>query len=159
MMHDTMGMMVGTRHDGHDGWNGPDYGIGLASLRSSFYPREALDLLCVTIMGPASAETLPEALVRTYQGNPQLNAERARLRGTDESVPQALSGTYEGAKVALAAAEAEVRAASIALAGVQKEAAAGRRTTLGLNTPDYAPEVHYHQVRDAWHGLRTPGGQ
>jgi len=31
--------------------------------------------------------------------------------------------------------------------------------TLGLNTPDYAPEVHYHQVRDAWHGLRTPAGQ
>ena len=43
-------------------------------------------------MGPAPAETLPEALVRTYQGNPQLNAERARQRGTDESVPQALSG-------------------------------------------------------------------
>jgi outer membrane protein len=30
--------------------------------------------------------------------------------------------------------------------------------TLGLNTPDYLPEVHYHQVRDAWHGLRTPSG-
>ena len=29
--------------------------------------------------------------------------------------------------------------------------AAGRLDvkTLGLNTPDYAPEVHYHQVRDA----------
>ena len=31
--------------------------------------------------------------------------------------------------------------------------------TLVLNTPDYLPEVHYHQVRDAWHGLRTPSGQ
>jgi outer membrane protein len=31
--------------------------------------------------------------------------------------------------------------------------------TLGLSTPDYLPEVHYHQVRDAWHGLRTPSGQ
>src|SRR5213592_4584240 len=41
---------------------------------------------------PTCADTLPEALVRTYQGNPQLNAERARLRGTDEGVPQALSG-------------------------------------------------------------------
>src|SRR6266849_1108538 len=109
--------------------------------------------------------------------------------------------TFEGAKVALAAAEAEVRAASVALAGVQKEAQAGQRTTLdvlnsqqdltaararligaqrdrviaaytllsatgrldvktlALNTPDYAPEVHYHQVRDAGHGLRTPAGQ
>lgn len=27
--------------------------------------------------------------------------------------------------------------------------------TLGLNTPDYLPDVHYHQVRDAWHGVRV----
>jgi outer membrane protein len=40
----------------------------------------------------ARAETLPDALVRAYQNNPQLNAERARLRGVDESVPQALAG-------------------------------------------------------------------
>ena len=30
---------------------------------------------------------------------------------------------------------------------------------LGLNTPEYEPQVHYQQVRDAWHGLRTPAGQ
>jgi outer membrane protein len=30
---------------------------------------------------------------------------------------------------------------------------------LNLDTPDYLPEVHYHQVRDAWHGVRTPSGQ
>src|SRR5256886_1816674 len=48
--------------------------------------------LTAALAEPVRAETLPEALVRTYQGNPQLNAERARLRGTDESVPQALSG-------------------------------------------------------------------
>ena len=107
----------------------------------------------------------------------------------------------EGAKVAVTASEAEVRAATVALQGVQKEAAGGQRTTvdvlnsqqdlisakarligaqrdrviasytllsaigrldvktLALNTPDYLPEVHYHQVRDAWHGLRTPSGQ
>jgi outer membrane protein len=107
----------------------------------------------------------------------------------------------EGAKIAVAASESEVRAATVALQGVSKEAAGGQRTTLdvlnsqqdlisakarligaqrdrviasytllsaigrldvktlGLNTPDYLPEVHYHQVRDAWHGLRTPSGQ
>jgi outer membrane protein len=112
-----------------------------------------------------------------------------------------LSLRAEGAKVALSAAESEVRAANVALSGVQKEAQGGQRTTvdvlnsqqdlisakarligpqrdrviasytllsaigrldvktLGLNTPDYLPEVHYHQVRDAWHGLRTPSGQ
>jgi outer membrane protein len=31
--------------------------------------------------------------------------------------------------------------------------------TLGLKTPDYMPELHYHQVRDAWHGVRTPSGK
>jgi outer membrane protein len=107
----------------------------------------------------------------------------------------------EGAKIAVSAAESEVRAAEIALKGVSREAQGGQRTTvdvlnsqqdlilararligaqrdrviasytllsaigrldvktLGLNTPDYLPEVHYHQVRDAWHGLRTPSGQ
>ena len=29
--------------------------------------------------------------MRTYQGNPQLNAERARLRGIDETVPMAVA--------------------------------------------------------------------
>jgi outer membrane protein len=107
----------------------------------------------------------------------------------------------EGTKVALSAAESEVRAADVALQGVRREAQGGQRTTidvlnaqqdltnarsrqimaqrdrviasytllsavgrldirtLNLNTPDYLPEVHYHQVRDAWHGLRTPSGQ
>lgn len=107
----------------------------------------------------------------------------------------------EGAKIAVSASESEVKAATVALQGVQREAAGGQRTTvdvlnsqadliqakarligalrdrviasytllsavghldvktLNLNTPDYLPELHYHQVRDAWHGLRTPSGQ
>src|SRR5947209_19328285 len=40
----------------------------------------------------ALAESLPEALAKAYQSNPQLNAERARQRATDENVPQALAG-------------------------------------------------------------------
>src|SRR5260221_10661801 len=40
----------------------------------------------------ARAEALPEALAKAYQSNPQLNAERARQRATDENVPQALAG-------------------------------------------------------------------
>src|SRR3979490_1950540 len=41
---------------------------------------------------PALADTIEAALVRAYQNNPQLNAQRASVRTTDESVPQALSG-------------------------------------------------------------------
>jgi outer membrane protein len=41
---------------------------------------------------PAAAETIEAALARAYQNNPQLNAQRATVRQTDEGVPQALSG-------------------------------------------------------------------
>jgi outer membrane protein len=41
---------------------------------------------------PALADTIDAALVRSYQNNPQLNAQRAQVRFTDENVPQALSG-------------------------------------------------------------------
>ncbi|HWZ09239.1 MAG TPA: TolC family protein, partial [Bradyrhizobium sp.] len=41
---------------------------------------------------PARADTMEAALVRAYQNNPQLNAQRALTRVTDENVPQALSG-------------------------------------------------------------------
>src|ERR1700733_835148 len=40
----------------------------------------------------ANAETIEAALARAYENNPQLNAQRAIVRQTDESVPQALSG-------------------------------------------------------------------
>jgi len=40
----------------------------------------------------AAAETIEAALARAYETNPQLNAQRAIVRQTDESVPQALSG-------------------------------------------------------------------
>lgn len=47
------------------------------------------------ISGPgidAGAGTLPGALVLAYQTNPQLNAQRAATRATDENVPTALAG-------------------------------------------------------------------
>ena len=49
-------------------------------------------LLSVAPGASASAETLRQALIATYQTNPRLDAERARLRATDESVPQAKAG-------------------------------------------------------------------
>jgi outer membrane protein len=124
-----------------------------------------------------------------------------RVRGQSQTAAIAAWATHEGAKIGLAAAQAEVRAAALALEGVQKEAQAGKRTTLevlnsqqdlmqararlisaqqdrviasytllsalgrldrvhlALASPDYDPQTHYQQVRDAWHGLRTPSGQ
>ncbi len=54
----------------------------------------AASVLLLVCMGPvpALADTIDAALVRAYQNNPQLNAQRAQVRFTDENVPQALSG-------------------------------------------------------------------
>jgi outer membrane protein len=54
----------------------------------------ATAVLLLAEMGPvpALADTIEAALVRSYQNNPQLNAQRALVRSTDENVPQALSG-------------------------------------------------------------------
>ncbi|WP_439576990.1 TolC family outer membrane protein [Elioraea sp.] len=41
---------------------------------------------------PVSAQPLQDALAAAYANNPTLQAARARLRATDENVPQALSG-------------------------------------------------------------------
>ncbi|MHB0767757.1 TolC family outer membrane protein [Bradyrhizobium sp. 5.13L] len=54
----------------------------------------AVSVLLLALAGPtpALADTINAALVRAYQNNPQLNAQRAQVRSTDENVPQALSG-------------------------------------------------------------------
>ena len=57
------------------------FGIGLAIATG-----------VVALCSPSRAEDLAAALAKAYQTNPALNAERARQRGTDENVPQALAG-------------------------------------------------------------------
>src|ERR1043165_7451341 len=49
-------------------------------------------VICVVFASSARAENLPDALATAYQTNPRRNADRARPRATDESVPQALAG-------------------------------------------------------------------
>src|SRR5450432_2941530 len=64
--------------------------VGRRVLRSGMGLAVAICLGFAAV--PASCEGLPEALAKAYQTNPQLNAERARQRATDENVPQALAG-------------------------------------------------------------------
>lgn len=144
------------------------------------------------------------AASQTRQAKELASQSRLVLEQLRNQVRTAVSGAWvsnEGTKIALKAAESEVRASDIALQGIRREAAGGQRTTidvlnaqqehtnarsrqilaqrdrvvasytllsavghldvrtLNLNTPDYLPDIHYHQVRDAWHGVRTPSGQ
>src|SRR5271169_6475679 len=52
----------------------------------------ALAGLILVAAAPAQAQTMTQALAEAYNTNPQLLAQRALLRATDEQVPQALSG-------------------------------------------------------------------
>lgn len=70
-----------------------------ASRRSAFSrtapPSVAFVIGCgLVLAAPQSgqAQTLQEALAAAYVGNPEIEAQRAALRATDELVPQALSG-------------------------------------------------------------------
>ena len=63
-----------------------------AALRLKAPPLCLAMFVSLAVVTSCAAETLPDALVKAYQSNPQLNADRARQRGTDENVPQALAG-------------------------------------------------------------------
>lgn len=66
-------------------------GLSFAPTLSRRFAAGLLGLV-LAIPGPAFAETLGEALSSAYQYNPRLDAERARLRATDENVSQAMAG-------------------------------------------------------------------
>src|SRR5918994_7989809 len=60
----------------------------------------------------AVADTMRGALTQAYQNNPQLNAQRAAVRATDESVPQALSGYRPNISLSASAGEAFIDSTS-----------------------------------------------
>lgn len=71
-------------------WAAPDRRAMAVTLRAL----TAAGCLVLPLVGcwPVSAETLRQAMASAYRNNPRLDAERARLRATDEEVPRALSG-------------------------------------------------------------------
>jgi len=61
-------------------------------MRHALLATAAAALASIAASESVRAETLIEALAAAYNNNPQILAERANLRATDEAVPQALSG-------------------------------------------------------------------
>src|ERR1700721_2178262 len=94
-----------TRFKGCGTW---DRMIGIPGVDGGrVFTGAAATVLLLALAGPvpALADTIEAALVRAYQNNPQLNAQRAAVRSTDENVPQALSGYRP--RVALTASAGE----------------------------------------------------
>ena len=87
---------------------------------------------------PAFAQSLEAALAYAYANNPQLNAQRAQVRATDENVPTALSGYRP-------------RASITANAGTQSLSTTNRE--IGSTTPLNAPATYFTQS-----GVNAPHG-
>jgi outer membrane protein len=86
----------------------------------------SLAVAAVLLASPAGAQTLEVALVQAYENNPQLNAQRAVVRATDEGVPQALSGYRP-------------RVSATANYGVQRQEVTSLSTTITPGVPPAPP--------------------
>ena len=113
---------------------------------------------------PALGDTIEAALVRSYQNNPQLNAQRALVRSTDENVPQALSGYRPKVAVTASAGYQYTDALSSAFGattdfhGAQTPLSAGASVTQTLyngNQTANKTRAAESQVSGAREGLRV----
>ena len=124
----------------------------------------------------SARDQVQQALVQAWG---QLQAAKAQIQSTSAQVDAseiALNGVREEARVGqrttldVLNAQQELVNARVAVVTAQRDrvvasytllAASGRLSAqvLQLNVPIYDPAVHYHQVRDAWSGVRTPDGK
>jgi outer membrane protein len=120
-----------------------------------------------------------QARATLFQAWAQLEASKNSIESTRSQVKAAeaaLNGVREEARLGqrttldVLNAQQELVSARIALVSSQRDrvinsytvmAAVGRLSpqVLGLSVPGYDARVHYHQVRDAWAGVRTPDGK
>lgn len=109
---------------------------------------------------PVLADTIEAALVRAYQNNPQLNAQRAQVRATDENVPQALSGYRPRASLTVSGGyqytDEELTGSKSAIHGQQNPAGATLTVNQSLYNAQNPQKVRAaeSQVSSAREGLR-----
>jgi outer membrane protein len=120
-----------------------------------------------------------QARMTVAQAWAQLEAAKSSIESTKaqvKSAESALNGVREEARLGqrttldVLNAQQELVSARISMVSAQRDrlvnsyallAAIGRLApkVLGLSVPSYDATVHYHQVRDAWSGVRTPDGR
>ena len=120
-----------------------------------------------------------QARMTVAQAWAQLDASKRSIDSTRaqvKSAEAALNGVREEARLGqrttldVLNAQQELVSARIAMVVAQRDRLVNSYTllssigrlapqVLGLSVPAYDPQVHYHQVRDTWTGLRTPDGR
>jgi outer membrane protein len=111
-------------------------------------------IVCLTAVS-TQAQTLTDALAETYNTNPQLLAQRALLRATDEQVPQALSFwrpqvTFTG-QVGLNTSSLQTPPVSPSLNGLGQVVSATDRRHI-ITRPDL---VQFQAIQPVYRGGRT----
>jgi len=106
----------------------------------------------------ASKKSITSATGQVTSAEAALNGVREEARLGQRTTLDVLNAQQElvNARIALVTAQRDRVVNSYALL-----AAIGRLApdVLGLTVPLYSAQVHYHQVRDAWAGVRTPDGR
>jgi outer membrane protein len=106
----------------------------------------------------ASKRSISSATAQVTSAEAALNGVREEARLGQRTTLDVLNAQQElvNARIALVTAQRDRVVNSYALL-----AAIGRLSpeVLGLSVPLYSARVHYHQVRDAWAGVRTPDGR
>jgi outer membrane protein len=120
-----------------------------------------------------------QARLTVAQAWAQLDASKGTIMATQgqvKSAEAALNGVREEARLGqrttldVLNAQQELVNARVALVGAQRDrvvnsytllGAIGRLSpnVLGLAVSSYDSQVHYHQIRDVWFGVRTPDGR
>ena len=99
---------------------------------------------------------MPSALVQAYQNNPQLNAQRAQVRVTDEAVPQALSGYRPTVSVTASAAQSFSSTSNRStglIPGTNRNAVSGPET---ITSGDFTPySVGATATQTLFNGFQT----
>ena len=127
----------------------------LGALRALFSLGAMLGLAAT-----ARAETLTEAWVRAYLDNPALAAQRARLRATDEGVPQALAGWRPTVQFTGSVGRAqESTKPSVFGSGADNVAFTPRTLDLNLTQPVYTSGRTGAQVQEAEHTVLAQRAQ
>src|SRR5262249_55731575 len=117
-------------------------------------------------------QAVTTACVMNEGANPAIRAGEAEVRASTSALEGVRKENLAGARTLIDVlnAQQDLTAARARLIQAQRDrvvashtllAAIGRldHKRLALSTPDYEPQTHYFQVRDAWHGLGTPAGQ
>jgi outer membrane protein TolC len=100
------------------------------------------------LAAPSCAETFEEALALAYQHNPELQAQRAKLRATDEQVSQALSGWRPDVEATAEAGKARQNVSGNALL-INSGNVTPRDVNLNVTQPVFSGFRTVSQVRSA----------